>query len=134
MVELLCNQFYDNILIPSQNQDNPELGILIYKLLEDEIISMNSATVDDFLNNNSFSGKFLTTYVKKDEFRLFFGKLLKPLILSIDNQDDNYLDLSIINIKSNLNKKEREKEKEKEKKYFKSNKYKRRWIWFQKFI
>ena len=134
MVELLCNQFYDNILIPSQNQDNPELGILIYKLLEDEIISMNSATVDDFLNNNSFLGKFLTTYVKKDEFRLFFGKLLKPLILSIDNQDDNYLDLSIINIKSNLNKKEREKEKEKEKKYFKSNKYKRRWIWFQKFI
>ena len=114
-VELLCNQFYDNILIPSQNQNNPELGILIYKLLEDEIISMNSATVDDFLNNNSFLGKFLTTYVKKDEFRLFFGKLLKPLILSIDNQDDDCLDLSIINIKSKLNKKEREKEKEKEK-------------------
>ena len=115
MVELLCNQFYDNILIPSQNQNNPELSNLIYKLLEDEIISMNSATVEDFLNNNSFLGKFLTTYVKKDEFRLFFGKLLKPLILSIDNQDDDCLDLSIINIKSKLNKKEREKEKEKEK-------------------
>ena len=81
LVELLCNQFYDNILIPSQNQNNPELGILIYKLLEDEIISMNSATVDDFLNNNSFLGKFLSTYVKKDEFRLFFGKLLKPYYL-----------------------------------------------------
>ena len=115
LVELLCNQFYDNILIPSQNQNNPELSNLIYKLLEDEIISMNSATVEDFLNNNSFLGKFLTTYVKKDEFRLFFGKLLKPLILSIDNQDDDCLDLSIINIKSKLNKKEREKEKEKEK-------------------
>ena len=115
LVELLCNQFYDNILIPSQNQNNPELGILIYKLLEDEIISMNSATVDDFLNNNSFLGKFLSTYVKKDEFRLFFGKLLKPIILSIENQDDDCLDLSIINIKSKINKKEREKEKDKEK-------------------
>ena len=26
LVELLCNQFYDNILIPSQNQNNPELN------------------------------------------------------------------------------------------------------------
>ena len=115
LVELLCNQFYDNILIPSQNQNNPELDILIYKLLEDEIISMNSATVDDFLNNNTFLGKFLSSYVKKDEFRLFFGKLLKPLILSIENEDDDCLDLSILNIKSKINKKEREKEKEKEK-------------------
>ena len=41
---------------------------------------MNSAIIDEFLNDNSFMGKFLTTYVRKDEFRLFFGKLLKPII------------------------------------------------------
>ena len=107
LVELLCNQFYDNILIPSKNQNNEELGILIYKLLEDEIISMNSAIIDEFLNDNSFMGKFLTTYVRKDEFRLFFGKLLKPIITSIENKDEDCLDISITNIKSKLTKKER---------------------------
>ena len=34
LVELLCNQFYDNILIPSQNQNNVELGILIKYLIQ----------------------------------------------------------------------------------------------------
>ena len=115
LVELLCNQFYDNILIPSQNQDNAELGILIYKLLEDEIITMNSATIDDFLNDNSFIGKFLSVYVRKDEFRLFFGKLLKPILFSIDNKNEDCLDVSITNIKSKLNKIEKNKEKDKEK-------------------
>ena len=110
-VELLCNQFYDNILIPSQNQNNLELGNLIFKLLEDEIITMNSATIDDFLNDNSFIGKFFTVYLRKDEFRLFFGKILKPILLTIDNQDDDCLDLSLINIKAKLNKKEKFKEK-----------------------
>ena len=113
LVELLCNQFYDNILIPSQNQNNVELEILIYKLLEDEIITMNSATIDDFLNDNTFIGKFLSVYVRKDEFRLFFGKLLKPIILAIDNKEEDCLDVSITNIKSKLNKKEKIKDKEK---------------------
>ena len=72
LVELLCNQFYDNILIQSKNQNNLEISLLIYKLLEDEIISMNSVCVDDFLSENTFIGKFLTLYVRKDEFRLFF--------------------------------------------------------------
>ena len=111
LVELLCNQFYDNILIPSQNQNNVELGILIYKLLEDEIITMNSAAIDDFLNDNSFIGKFLSVFVRKDEFRLFFGKLLKPILIAIENKDDDCLDISILNIKSKLNKRDKEKEK-----------------------
>ena len=113
LVEIFCIQFYDNILIPSQSQNNTELGILIYKLLEDEIISMNSATIDEFLNINSFIGKFLSVYIRKDEFRFFFGKLLKSILLAIENQDDECLDISIINIKSKLNKIERQKEKEK---------------------
>ena len=115
LVELLCNQFYDNILIPSQNQNNPELEFLIYKLLEDEIITMNSATIDDFLDDNTFMGKFLSTYIRKDEFRLFFGKLLKPIILSIESKDDDCLDMSLTNIKSKINKREKEKEKDKDK-------------------
>ena len=110
LVELLCNQFYDNILIPAQNQNNPELGNLIYKLLEDEIITMNSATIDDFLNDNSFIGKFFTVFLRKDEFRLFFGKILKPILITIDNQDDDCLDVSLLNIKAKLNKVEKIKE------------------------
>ena len=109
LVELLCNQFYDNILIQSKNQNNLEISLLIYKLLEDEIISMNSVCVDDFLSENTFIGKFLTLYVRKDEFRLFFGKLLNPLLLSIENSDDDCLDISLANIKSKLAKKEKDK-------------------------
>ena len=110
LVELFCNQFYDNILIPSQNQDNVEISLLLYKLLEDEIISMNSASIDDFLSENSFIGKFITLYVRKDEFRLFFGKLLNPIILNIENSDDDCLDISLANIKSKILKNENNKD------------------------
>ena len=109
LIELLCNQFYDNILIPSQNQNNLELSILIYKLLEDEIISMNSAALDDFLSENTFVGKFFTSYVRKDEFRLFFGKLLNPILSSLEKSDDDCLDLSLANIKAKIAKKEKDK-------------------------
>ena len=111
LVELLCNQFYDNILIPNQNQDNLELSIFLYKLLEDDIISMNSASIDEFLSENNFLGKFISSYVRKDEFRLFFGKLLNPILLNIENSDDDCLDISLANIKSKLFKKEKDRDK-----------------------
>jgi len=121
LVELFCNQFYDNILISSQNQNNVEISLLIYKLLEDYIISMNSATIDDFLSDDTFIGKFISAYVRKDEFRLFFGKLLNPMLLSIEQyKNKNYsknkndvecLDVSLANIKSKLLKTEKNKEK-----------------------
>ena len=109
LVELFCNQFYDNILISSQNQDNVEISILIYKLLEDDIISMNSAAIDDFLSDNTFIGKFISLYVKKDKFKLFFGKLLSPILLAIDNSDEDCLDISLANIKSKLLKQKKER-------------------------
>ena len=111
LVELFCNQFYDNILISTQNQDNVELSILVYKLLEDDIISMNSAAIDDFLNDNTFIGKFLTSYVKKDKFKFFFGKLLNPILLAIENKDEDCLDISLANIKSKLWKQKKDKRK-----------------------
>ena len=111
LVELFSNQFYDNILIPSQNEDNVEISILIYKLLEDDIISMNSASIDDFLSDNTFLGKFISSYVRKDEFRQFFGKLLNPILQSIENNDDECLDISLANIKSKLLKQDIEKNK-----------------------
>ena len=52
LVELFCNQFYDNILIPNPEQE--ELLILIYKLLKYEIGSMNSASTDEFLHESTF--------------------------------------------------------------------------------
>ena len=83
LVELLCNQFYDNILIPNPEQE--ELLILIYKLLEEEITPMNSASVDEFLSDSSFIGKFISSYMNKRELKIFLTVLLNPLILSIEN-------------------------------------------------
>ena len=114
LVQLVCNQFYDNILVPNNNQNNVEISLLVYKLLEDEIITMNSASIDDFLSDNTFIGKFISLYVRKDEFRLFFGKLLNPIVSSIENKDDDCLDISLANIKSKLAKKEKQEKLVKE--------------------
>ena len=46
LVELFCNQFYENLLIPNPEQE--ELLLLIYKLLEIEISPMNCASTDFF--------------------------------------------------------------------------------------
>ena len=40
LVELLCNKFYNNILIPNPEQE--KILILIYKLLDEEITPINS--------------------------------------------------------------------------------------------
>ena len=85
LVELFCNQFYDNILIPNPEQE--ELLILIYKLLEEEITPMNSASIDEFLNDTSFIGKFISSYMNKRELKVFLTMLLNPLFLSIENSE-----------------------------------------------
>ena len=96
LVELFCNQFYDNILIPNPEQE--ELLILIYKLLEEEITPMNSASVDEFLNDSSFIGKFISSYMNKRELKIFLTVLLNPLILSIENCGIDCMNMSLNNI------------------------------------
>ena len=100
VIELLCSQFYDNILIP--NPDQEELLILIYKLLERDISKMNSISLDAFLNENTFLGIFIKYLMRKSELKIFLSKLLTPIILSIENDDDK-LDTKIFSLEKNNN-------------------------------
>ena len=102
LVELLNNNFYENILIP--NPEQHELLILIYKLLEEEITSMNSVCPESFLEENTFTGIFLSSFAKKQEIIGYFSMILNPLIVSIDDDDSkDFLDLNINNIMSHMN-------------------------------
>ena len=107
LVELFVNQFYENILIP--NPEQQELLILIYKLLEEEIIPMGGVCLDDFLDNNSFLGVFLSSYSKRQDIIGYISMILNPIILSIDNQNKECLDLSISSIKRMISKNENTK-------------------------
>jgi len=100
LVELFVNQIYENILIP--NPEQQELLILIYKLLEEEIIPMGGVCLDEFLDNNSFLGVFLSSYSKRQEIIGYISMILNPIILSIDNDTRDCLDLSIASIKKML--------------------------------
>ena len=110
LVELLNNNFYENILIP--NPDQLELLILIYKLLEEEITSMNSVCSENFLEDNTLIGIFLSSFAKKQEIIGYFSMILNPLILSIDEDDSKeHIDLNINNIINNIDLKQIEKRK-----------------------
>ena len=98
LVQLFCNQFYDNILIP--NPEQIELLILIYKLLENEIKKMNCASLNNFLSNNKFLGKFISAYVSRPEFNMYLSMLMNPIITSIENSDEDYLDMSLKDIQN----------------------------------
>lgn len=98
IVELFCNQFYDNILVP--NPEQVELLILIYKLIEKDICDMNNPSIDNFLKENTFLGKFINYLIRKPELKIFLSKLLSPLILSIENENDE-LYMSFFSKKTN---------------------------------
>ena len=100
LVQLFCNQFYDNILIPNPEQE--ELLLLIYKLFSEEIAPMNSALIDDFINDSSFLGKFCSTYMNRQEFKSYLTLLINPLISSIENENDECLEMSLFSIKEYL--------------------------------
>ena len=95
--DLLNHQFYDNILI--QNSEE-ELLILIYLLLEREINEMNSASSSSFLDENlCFLGKFLKSYIKKQELKNYLSLTLGNLIMEIENSNEKCLDLNLMKIK-----------------------------------
>ena len=97
LVELFCNQFYDNILIKNKGED--ELLILIYKLLEKEIISMNIASIDEFLCNDTFIGKFFSAFLKRYELKNSLLTLINNFILNIEySKGDDYCGMSIVKI------------------------------------
>ena len=103
LVELFCNQFYDNILIPNPEQE--ELLILIYKLFKHEIATMNSASLDEFLHDSTFLGKFMSSFTKKPDLNNFLSILLNPMISSIENKsDDDCLNMSLFAIQNFIRK------------------------------
>ena len=104
LVELFCNQFYENILIPNPEQE--ELLLLVYKLLEREIAPMNSASIDEFLNDDTFLGKFITSFLKRQELKVFLSTLINPFILDIENNtDDDYVGMSLFAIREYIKEK-----------------------------
>ena len=98
LIELFCHQFYDNILVP--NPEQVELLILIYKLIEKDICDMNTPSIDNFLKENTFLGKFINYLIRKPELKIFLSKFLSPLILSIENENDE-LYMSFFSKKTN---------------------------------
>ena len=105
LVELFCNQFYENILIP--NPEQKELLLLIFLLFKNEIKSMNNASSELFLDNKTFLGKFISSYVRRQENNIYLSMLLTPLVNSIENVDKDCLDISLISIQKYILKKEK---------------------------
>ena len=98
LIELFCNQFYENILIPNPEQE--DLLLLICKLLEMEISPMDAAYCDDFLNEDTFLDKFISSLIKRQEVKIFLSSVINPLLIDIDNNnsEDNYLGISLLSI------------------------------------
>ena len=97
LAQLFGVQFYENILIP--NPEKEEVLILIYKLLEKEIDEMCCISVEGFLDDDSFLGKFIDSFNKRHELTGFLLSFLNPMISEIENLSaDNNLNLSLNNI------------------------------------
>ena len=110
LVELLNNNFYENILIP--NPEQQELLILIYKLLEEEIVPMGGVCPKNFLKDDTLIGIFLSSFAKKQEIIGYFSMILNSLILSIDDDDEKEcFDMSINNIAKSMDMMQKEKRK-----------------------
>ena len=123
LAELFCNQFYDNLLIPNPEQE--ELLICIYKLLELEINNMHSSNVEQFLNDSSFIGTFMTAFSKQHDLNVFLSDLLDNIMYIMEKNSEGCLDISLYAIQRNLRrekKKKKEEERERGKKEEKDNK------------
>ena len=115
IAELFCNQFYDNILIPNPEQE--ELLICTYKLLEFEIEKMHSSNVEQFLNDSSFLGVFMSVFSKQNDLNNFLNDLLGKLMNILEDKAEECLDVSLYAIKRSFKREEKRKkgqEKERE--------------------
>ena len=92
LAELFGKQFYENILIP--NPEKEELLLLIFKLLEKEISQMCCTLVDEFLEEDTFLGKFFTAFNQRQELRGFLLSIINPMI----NEIENYIQGSCLNL------------------------------------
>ena len=100
LTELFSVQFYENILIP--NPEKEELLLLIFNLLEKEIKQMCCTSIEDFLEEDSFLGKFISFFNKRYELIRFLLSIVNPLISEIENSTPgNYLNLSLYDIENN---------------------------------
>ncbi len=102
VMDLFSHQFFDNIIIP--NPEHEELLILIFLLLEKEILSVNSASISTFLDfNKSIVGKFLQSFITRPELKDYISSTLNNIILSIEDLGRPILDLNIVAIDALIN-------------------------------
>jgi hypothetical protein len=94
LIDFFCHFFYDNIFIENSKQE--ELLILIYFLLDYEISNMNSAKISYFLNENfSMVGKFLKSYMKKNNLKNYIIQNFKKFLLNIEYEITEYDTLNL---------------------------------------
>ena len=122
LAELFCNQFYDNILIPNPEQE--ELLICIFKLLELEINNMYSSNVEQFLNDSTFIGIFMTVFSKQHDLIVFITNLLNTIMHKVENKTEGCFDISLYAIERYF-KREEKKRKDEEKELEKGKKDKK---------
>ena len=102
LIDFFCHFFYDNIFIENSKQE--ELLILIYFLLDYEISNMNSAKISFFLNENfSIVGKFLKSYLKKQDLKNYVIRNFEKFIKNIENEITEYDTLNIFIIQDYIN-------------------------------
>ena len=122
LAELFCNQFYDNVLISDPEQE--ELLICIYKLLEFEINKMHVANSEQFLDDSTFVGIFMTVFSKQHDLSVFVANLLNKIMYAVENKTEGCFDLSLYAIQRFF-KRDEKKKKEEEKELDKGKKEKK---------
>lgn len=103
MAEFFSHFFFENILI--QNPEFDEILIFCFILLEKEIDSLFTPSLDSFLEF-SFMGRFLKSLCRRLDIKNYLSLTLKDLIYELENQSENFMDidLTVINEKIKTNK------------------------------
>ena len=94
------------------------------KLLELEINKMYSSNVEQFLNDSTFIGIFMTVFSKQHDLNIFIANLLNTIMHKVENKIEGCFDLSLYAIQRYF-KREEKKRKDEEKELDKSKKEKK---------